>query len=80
MGAVQELMRHQRSIEVDAERTWQSKFAAHKTVLNGGSPALGGKAAVANQGRLLLRNDSAYEAPYKKFTRAAITLGQPVVF
>ena len=80
MDAVQELMRHQRSIEVDAERAWRSKFANHKTVFNGDSPASAGKVAGSN--RVLLRNDSAYEAPCKKFTRAAIQHGhgQPLVF
>lgn len=73
-------MRHQRSIEVDAERAWQAKFAGHKKVLNGDSPASAGEAADSN--RLLLRNDSAYEASCKRFTRAAIyrKLGKPLVF
>ncbi|BDA49019.1 hypothetical protein COCOBI_13-1290 [Coccomyxa sp. Obi] len=78
VGCAQELIRHQRSIEVDAERAWQARFAGHKTVLKGGSPASAGK--VAGPHRLLLRNDSAYEAPCKEFTRAAIKLGQPLVF
>ena len=44
----QELMRHQRSIELDAKQAWRAKF---------------GTTAGAQKPCLLLRTDSAYEEP-----------------
>jgi hypothetical protein len=72
---LQELMRHQRSIELDTERAWQAKFSAKKPA----SPTAANKPAAAAEHRLL-RNDSAFEdASRKSVSRAAIKQITPQV-
>ena len=53
-------MRHQRSIEIDADRAWQAKFAMQKPA----SPAAADKAPATAE-RRLMREDSAYEGLHK---------------
>lgn len=67
-------MRHQRSIEIDADRAWQAKFAMHKPA----SPAAADKSPATAE-RRLMREDSAYEGLHKGGPRTSTKTAAPQV-